>query len=314
MFSPNNLANTIKDLPNEVLCHILDLCRPDDFEPAVLACKRFYEITQHLISWHNICKRRLCDPALEKTTTGHIILRDPFDFLEWLLTLPPLVRVDQFRYLKRIDLLSSSNLSPSDNRALIDRIRNKFPHLHTAISCVERDLYNTADTEYQKMISTYSSALDDYFGNGSTYSSQPRPTYYEVILLGPFSNLESLILEGIYFTHPSIPLFDLISRNKDHIIFYRLQELCIRGGSYFSYARISAFLWLPRLRTLMMEEFNRSYIQPQDAEETETYDSIFSIETLILFRATWQPQYAENYRSITSLAHFDLGGRYIRAR
>lgn len=78
----------VTTLPNELLCRIIDLCRPEDFEASVLACKRFYQVAHHLVVEQNHCKKCATRSYLERAASAHIVVRTPFDFLEHLKTRP----------------------------------------------------------------------------------------------------------------------------------------------------------------------------------------------------------------------------------
>jgi hypothetical protein len=245
----------ILDLPNELLYYTLEICHPDDFESSVLTCRRFHEVAKPLIPNYNICRQLALDSDLEFTSTGHIVIRDPSDFLLWLSQKPTKVQVEVFRYFKRVILFPSHARLGHDtnNRGL-----GEMNHL----DIVEKKLQ-----ECPALNRAVSDALP------GPKDADGILQCYEYALLILFSHAESLILPhgDSWLNHkrhghsqfPGLPELAWQDQGTEHL--QHLRELYVHGTAKKSlHATIAPLLGLPKLEMLVLGEFDqRKSIPPE---------------------------------------------------
>lgn len=156
--------DVVTTLPTELLCHIIDLCRPDDFETIVLACKRFYQAAHHLIVEYNHCKNYSRDLYLDILAPGHVVIGSPFDFLEQIMLRPCDMQLDQLRDFNKVILLEDfDEFKNAPHDTFFDRMQVESPQLYKRISAIVRDLcctggfdsyedgnYNANEVEYRR--------------------------------------------------------------------------------------------------------------------------------------------------------------------
>jgi hypothetical protein len=219
--------------------------------------QRFYYAAQHLVLQHNKCRHFLCDPTLEKTFTHHLIISNPFGFLEWLLTIPPHAQADVLRYCNRIIFISPARWRPMEVPPLLaGRIRDELPHLDAVLSRLCCDLFLKDDNNCQLGPSLLFSPGFDTSSYGN-YSSRLPPLDYRLVFLGLFSNLESLALTAPHLIHVHTSLLHPVWQRNLGTIFCNLKEIYIRDSMYWSHSTITPFLQLPNLQLLLLELFNQ---------------------------------------------------------
>jgi hypothetical protein len=294
----------IQDLPAELLCVILNHCRPDDFEPAVLACKSFYHAAEHLISQHNSYKRVLSGPALDRAVTGHLAISNPFGFLEWLLTVPRQAQADILRYSNRIILTTPTGWQPSEvPHALQARILDESPQLGAALTRLSRDLVLAHTGDACQFGPSPHFRIDPYPANDINYYCSLPPLDYRLVFLGLFANIESLVLTGACLIHVHTALLHQAWRTNLGSLFWNLKEIYIKEAWYWTHTTIIPFLQLPNLQLLVLDYFNQrtglfgqrlEQLDPPtgggEIDEGEDSEKPLSIEKLSFLLAEWQSE------------------------
>lgn len=187
-------CDVVTTLPNELLCDIIDLCRPADFEAPILTCKRFYQAARSLILEHNHCKNYSRDLVFEHAASGHIVVRTPFEFLEQIMAQPRNIQFDQLRYLKKLVLLAN----PDEFRFgphiyFFDRMRES-PQPYQSISTPVRELCyarNSSRYDHRDYNIDEVECRGEY--NGPSLS---RPFLYQYAVLG-LTAIESLVADSL---------------------------------------------------------------------------------------------------------------------
>jgi hypothetical protein len=191
---------SIYKLSTEILQLIFELCHPDDFEAAVLFCRWLYHAAGSLIPRHNECRQRILrSPGLERTITGYTVIRDPSDFLKWLLTIPQQLQIEQLRYFNRVVFIAEKWTPYAYRQDILDRLAADSTGLHSVITRTENELWNTPETEY-KGPQDFSTGRDPSAQFDHANHSVPADPYYHVLLLGLFTSLKSLIVHPRTFT------------------------------------------------------------------------------------------------------------------
>lgn len=197
MAASNHSHDIITTLPNEILCRVLNLCRSDGFESAILACKRFHHAAQHLIVEHNLCKRYLSTLILKSDITGHVALHSAFDFLEGLLILPSNIQVDQFCYFKRIILHNNYyDLRRRPSQDFFSRMRTDAPRLHDTIGCIVHEMWTWHIEESEDQENRDFDVEVAGYCSGSSPHLGFWPFLYQIAILSA-SNVESLVLSSV---------------------------------------------------------------------------------------------------------------------
>jgi hypothetical protein len=294
----------IYTLSIEIILYIFEFCEPDDFQTAALSCKWLYHAVESLIPKHNQCRRRVLeDAALERTDSGYTVIREPFEFLEWLITLPKQVQIKQLSFFERVMAIPKSlaNAYRPHSPVAMDRLAVDFPSIYSHITHVEKSLWGAqedSDVEDSSVVSSFDHDPADP-------SPPPSETYWHVLVLGLLPSLKSLVVHARTFYNNSTPfnLYDLgMLHGSRSVVFPHLKELYLINGTTVPYSYLKPIFHLPSLKLLAVSELgwfaNEIYIMDEP-------ENVCPIEKLILFRSQWNSRNMTDFlKRVPSLKSF----------
>ncbi|KAF2420741.1 hypothetical protein EJ08DRAFT_528454 [Tothia fuscella] len=301
---------TIVDLPNELLQLILDLSRPDSFESAALACKTFYHAAGDLINEHNVCRRRLRrihDQQQENPVGCYVMVKDGFQFMEELFDLPLKLIHQQLRYFTHIVLMFPPYSRPQSPHESTQIKLANFPGLALSLREMGRDYWLPARINDSDEIDR-SRLL-----NRSNHPTipPPWPVQYRSSFLQLLPNLQSLILDGEFPYEPDDLAQDFAPLIEGRVLFQQLEEVFCTNARGNTYEAMSPLFALPRLKTLMADEFDQPFFFSPNHRELN--DGTSSIELIALFRASLRPFHMEKLLQRCPCLHTFLWEDYTDA-
>jgi hypothetical protein len=114
----------------------------------------------------------------------------------------------------------------------------------------------------------------------------PWPVQFWSCFLRLFPNIQLLILDGEFVTDPHHLARDFAPLIEAGVLFQQLQDVIYINERSSTYEAMSPFFALPRLRTLMVNEFDQT--SSQSPKRSNLNDGTSSIERIAPFRTSLQ--------------------------
>jgi hypothetical protein len=190
----------LPSLPGELLCQILELSRPGDFENFMLSCKQVYYAGSTIIRDHSLCKSleislasNLVGPldSEDSSITSLLMpsfrhyLCNPYLFFRGLLELPAETRINALWYLERVALVpdrpANGETPPDLDGLALHALKRHSPWLYRAL---EHDIRDGG------FIETFPKFFDQ------NREGHIIPQWYILFILCLFPNVKFLDLDG----------------------------------------------------------------------------------------------------------------------
>jgi hypothetical protein len=251
----DGFSGSIVDLPEDVLYLILDLCRPDGFESAMLACTRFYFAGRPLIRKHEMYKKYASDPILNITPNGRLVIHDMNDFLGYISSVPAKHQLEVLRYFKDLVFFSNDFHTLLCNKSTTVDFWKRCPDVYEALCEIAQQLTNGEPyADIQEYLSIYTDADWDLSRIQNFFPAEA--SVLEALMLPLFSQARSIVfVDGPkWLGNSSSALPVLITKLHGTSFLKNLDELFVKNMRQYECCKLELLIAsLLSLKTLAIE-------------------------------------------------------------